>query len=326
MRGSETHYGLAPALLLGVLSCAGADQDPTDRRPVPTAPRSADRPPPAWALAPASARVSPPAPTASADAGAAVAPTVGAENGGAADRASPWAYVLPVDHGIRRDRGGKGFFLAPRAHGKHNGIDLLAPVGTPVLAACAGSARSGTTGGFGRWVQLVCPVPPGLAGQDRLFVSLFYAHLDTVAVPAGAWTAAARAQPLGTVGKTGNSRSPMISPHLHLELITHDTEASAMAETHSGRDQANNAGADRLFARLESSCMGAAGFTSAGELRRARRADPFPVLTCLTREKPPFTLPAAPLDAAAVKWSEHYKASTFDVNVGRVASPPDNER
>jgi murein DD-endopeptidase MepM/ murein hydrolase activator NlpD len=247
---------------------------------------------------------------------------VGAENAGAADGAAPWAYVLPVDHGIRRDPGGKGFFLAPRAHGKHNGIDLLAPVGTQVLAACAGSARSGTTGGFGRWVQLVCPVPPGLAGEDRLFVSLFYAHLDTVGVPAGAWTAAARAQPLGAVGKTGNSRSPIVMPHLHLELIIHDTEAKALTETHSGRDQANNPGADRLFALLESNCMGASGFTSTDGLRRARRADPFPVLTCLTRDKPPFTLPAPPLDVAAVKWSEHYAASTFDVNAGRGVSPP----
>jgi murein DD-endopeptidase MepM/ murein hydrolase activator NlpD len=325
VRGPEPRgrIGLAPALVIGALSCAGVDQDPLGYQPLPTAARPADPPPsaliPGAGSAPASGPL--PAPSASASAGPKPADGAGA-HAAAADSASPWAYVLPVDHGIRRDPGGKGFFLASRAHGKHNGIDLLAPVGTPILAACAGSARSGNTGGFGRWVQLVCPVPADLTGDDRLFTSLFYAHLDTVAAPDGAWAAVSRAQPLGTVGKTGNSRSPVIMPHLHLELIAHETEAKALAETHSGRDQANSVGADRLFARLESGCLGASGFTSQGGLRRARRADPFPVLTCLTRDKPPFTIPAPPLDVAAVKWSEHYAAATFDVNAGRGAPPP----
>ena len=78
------------------------------------------------------------------------------------------AYVLGVDLGVRSDRGGKGFFLAPRAHGKHNGIDFLAALGTPVLAACDGKAKSDTRGGYGHVVQLVCKLPNQLGGDEGL--------------------------------------------------------------------------------------------------------------------------------------------------------------
>src|SRR5580765_5126858 len=67
-----------------------------------------------------------------------------------------WSYMLPLDYGIRRDVGGSGHFLAPRKHGKHNGVDFLAPVGTPTFAICSGKARTAMRGGYGRTVQLVC--------------------------------------------------------------------------------------------------------------------------------------------------------------------------
>jgi murein DD-endopeptidase MepM/ murein hydrolase activator NlpD len=138
------------------------------------------------------------------------------------EKLPPWApeapamhHVLAVDHGIRSDRGGKGHFLAPRAHGKHNGIDYLAPVGTPVLAACSGKAKSDERGGYGRVVQLVCELPDVVDGPEGLHASFFYAHLDKAVVPKR-WTQVKLGDKLGTVGKTGNAAGPKIMPHLHL--------------------------------------------------------------------------------------------------------------
>jgi murein DD-endopeptidase MepM/ murein hydrolase activator NlpD len=228
--------------------------------------------------------------------------------------APPWGYVMSVDHGIRADRAGKGFFRAPRGHGEHNGIDLLAPVGTPTVAPCAGQAHSGTAGGFGRWVHLVCPLPPAIA--EGLFASLFYAHLDERAVGAKAQPVAA-GDLLGTVGKTGNSASPAVAAHLHLELILHGSEKAALAETHGGRDQADNEATQRFVEAITPACLEPTGLHPLhADLRRKRRVDPFVALTCIGIDKPPLTAPAAPLDQAFVPWHDAYAAS-YAVDEGR---------
>jgi hypothetical protein len=60
------------------------------------------------------------------------------------------------------------------------------------------------------------------------------------------------------------------------------------------------------------------GFAArSSDLARARRIDPFVVLTCLAPDKPPFSEPRAPLAGASEKWSQHYLAKAFDVDVGR---------
>jgi peptidoglycan LD-endopeptidase LytH len=99
-------------------------------------------------------------------------------------------------------------FGAPRDGGRrvHHGIDIFAPLGTPVLAAAAGVVtRVDETGLGGKvvWVQ-----------DAKRNQSLYYAHLDSQLVRAGA-----RVQPgdtLGTVGNTGNARST--PPHLHFGI------------------------------------------------------------------------------------------------------------
>ena len=63
-----------------------------------------------------------------------------------------FVYPLPMDLGVRKDVGGNGYFLAPRKHGKHNGVDFLAPVGTDLFAICNGKAKSAMRGGYGRTV------------------------------------------------------------------------------------------------------------------------------------------------------------------------------
>jgi hypothetical protein len=79
----------------------------------------------------------------------------------------------------------------PFAAGQRRGIDIAAPRGTPVVAACAGRVRfAGPIGTSGRTVSTAC---------DPYVVS--YLHLDTIAVRRGARVHAG--DPIGTVGTTG---------------------------------------------------------------------------------------------------------------------------
>ncbi len=230
----------------------------------------------------------------------------------------PWAYVLPVDHGVRSDESGHGYFRAPRYHGEHNGLDLLAPVGTPVFAACSGLVTAGKSPSFGNWVRVVCPVPQTLvSGKRKPYASVFYAHLQRAEVPPEVWSHVRRGQEVGEVGKTGNARGPSIQPHLHLELIIQGSQRAALRERHLGRDQSSVPAADRFFAELKSLCLRPNGFRSrSGRIGRARRADPFLVLTCLSSDKPQYEAGPDALDPWSRPWSQLYSARAFDVDSG----------
>lgn len=231
-----------------------------------------------------------------------------------------WVWVLPVDHGIRADRGGAGGFLAPRAHGKHNGIDLLAPLGTPVRAPCAGKARAGQNSSHGKWVQLVCPLPSGLGLEPARRVSLFFAHLSDVAGLGEGLTELAAGVHIGSVGKTGNASAAIIAAHLHFEAIVQDDEPSALAERHSGRDQSDTRGAREVDGVLASRCLGPSGFVpKSGSPWRARRVDPFVLLTCMGAEKPAYARPNGRLAESSFPWSSEYSATGFDVDSGSFA-------
>jgi len=160
-----------------------------------------------------------------------------------------------------------------------------------------------------------------------MFASIFYAHLRKTSVSTTRWQPVRAGQPIGTVGKTGNAIGASIMPHVHLELIVHATERAAKAERHSGRNQSNSGAADRFVKQLRKGCLRPHAFHSPVPVRRARRADPFVALTCMAVSKPRFSVPAAPLHGAAKKWSAHYAAAGFDVDVGlpsssrRAASP-----
>ena len=223
--------------------------------------------------------------------------------------------MLPVDHGLRADRGGAGGFLAPRAHGSHNGVDLLAPLGTPVLAPCAGKARAGKNPSHGKWVQLVCPLPSALAFAAERRASIFFAHLGDVADFEGSSRDVAAGVALGTVGKTGNASAAVIAAHLHLEISLHDDEAGALAESHSGRDQTDTRAAHEVDAFLRERCLGPSGLARGSEPSwRARRVDPFVLLTCFGAKKPPYAKPAGKLAEASYPWSSQYSAQAFDVD------------
>ena len=124
---------------------------------------------------------------------------------GPPDRGLPRGCPLPVlrissGFGWRRDP----ILGQPEMH---SGIDLAAPLGTPVRSTAAGHvAFVGRRGGYGR----VVVVAHGTAHGGR--VTSLYAHLQRVAVVPG--EALAAGQILGRVGHSGRATGP----HLHYEV------------------------------------------------------------------------------------------------------------
>lgn len=98
--------------------------------------------------------------------------------------------------GVDRDGGARS----------HQGVDIFAPRGTPVLAASDGriaSTRPNNLGGKVIWLS-----------DEHRDQRLYYAHLDSHAVSAGAIVK--KGDTIGFVGNTGNARTT--SPHLHFGI------------------------------------------------------------------------------------------------------------
>ncbi len=96
---------------------------------------------------------------------------------------------------------------------RHEGIDIGAPKGTPVVSVSAGVVKRVVEKGNGGkqvWIE------------DRSTSSTFYyAHLDSQLVEEG--QRVTEGQQIGTVGNTGNaSKGP---PHLHFEVINKDSQS-----------------------------------------------------------------------------------------------------
>lgn len=104
----------------------------------------------------------------------------------------------------------QSFWGNPRDGGKrsHEGIDIFANRGTPVVAAVKGRvSRTGNRGLGGKQVWL----REGLFGN-----SLYYAHLDSVIAKSGQQVKLG--DTLGLVGNTGNARTT--PPHLHFGIYS----------------------------------------------------------------------------------------------------------
>lgn len=96
-------------------------------------------------------------------------------------------------------------FGQPRSGGRsHEGVDLLAPRGTPVVAPVAGVVR--------RRDQPMGGIAMFLRGDDGL--TYYFAHLDGVAARDGR---VRLGQHIGSVGNSGNARGG--PTHLHFEII-----------------------------------------------------------------------------------------------------------
>jgi len=109
----------------------------------------------------------------------------------------------------------KGYFTYPtvswakRTRGitrTHKGVDLAAPVGTPIYAAASGrvilARASGYNGGYGKMIIV----------QHSNGTQTIYAHLSALRVQKGAQVA--QGQNIASMGNTGRSTGP----HLHFEV------------------------------------------------------------------------------------------------------------
>jgi murein DD-endopeptidase MepM/ murein hydrolase activator NlpD len=92
----------------------------------------------------------------------------------------------------------------------HRALDILAPRGTPVLAADDGR---------------VLRVRPNALGGNTVYASdpggrvvYYYAHLDAYQTGLAEGAVIARGDVLGTVGTTGNA--PKDTPHLHFQVMS----------------------------------------------------------------------------------------------------------
>ena len=121
-------------------------------------------------------------------------------------------YVCPVkyqsDFIIRSDSMGNGFFGTPRSGRRmHQGIDLLAEVGEPVLAVRSGLViKAKKNRGMGNYVVL--RHSPGL--------TTIYGHLLKICVRENQFVR--QGDVIGLVGKTGNANYSNMQAHLHFEI------------------------------------------------------------------------------------------------------------
>jgi hypothetical protein len=105
-------------------------------------------------------------------------------------------WVLPT-----RGQCSSGF--GPRSGGFHEGQDIAAPIGTPILAAASGTViDSGPATGFGLWVRI----------QHPGGVVTVYGHNNVNLVQKGQMVLAG--QPIAEVGDRGESTGP----HLHFQI------------------------------------------------------------------------------------------------------------
>jgi len=116
--------------------------------------------------------------------------------------------VIPVA-GIRPDQLSDTFLEARGSGRPHHAIDIMAPRGTPVVAAAEGIVEKlyFSPGGGGIAVYVRSP--------DRRLIH-YYAHLDRYAPGLAEGGRLSRGDPIGFVGSTGNANPD--GPHLHFAI------------------------------------------------------------------------------------------------------------
>jgi murein DD-endopeptidase MepM/ murein hydrolase activator NlpD len=114
-------------------------------------------------------------------------------------------------------------FSQSRANGarRHDAIDIMAPLGTPVVAAAAGRVEKlfvSEQGGNTVYVR----------SPDRRTI-FYYAHLQNYAPELAEGQYLTQGSPIGTVGATGNALPA--GPHLHFAMYDMAPDAAWSATT-----------------------------------------------------------------------------------------------
>lgn len=136
------------------------------------------------------------------------------------------AYTSPTLGFPVAGRGNKdihSFWGAPRDGGarRHEGIDIFAPRGTPIVASADGRVTFvGERGLGGKQVWLRSGLLNGY--------SLYYAHLDSISVSLA--QRVQRGDTLGFMGNTGNAR--FTNPHLHFGIYKTGGAVDPLAYVH----------------------------------------------------------------------------------------------
>lgn len=121
-----------------------------------------------------------------------------------------YALIVPVE-GIQPGDLVDSFEQPRGTHRRHLAIDILAPTGTPVLAAARGTVlRLHSSGKGGRTIYIADP-----AGE----YTYYYAHLDSYADDLAAGKTVEQGDVIGYVGHTGNAHED--APHLHFAIWRH---------------------------------------------------------------------------------------------------------
>jgi len=126
--------------------------------------------------------------------------------------ADKYYFLCPIRYDtspiVRSDSRGDGLFGSSRNGNRmHQGIDLFAQVGTPVLAARSGIVTAAKSNrGMGNYVII----------RHSFNLVSIYGHLSQIFVTKNQFVR--QGSILGSVGKTGNARHPGIQPHLHFEV------------------------------------------------------------------------------------------------------------
>jgi murein DD-endopeptidase MepM/ murein hydrolase activator NlpD len=114
----------------------------------------------------------------------------------------------PGDFIIRSDAMGDGFFRTPRSGRRmHQGVDLLAEVGEPVLAVRSGLViQAKKNKGMGNYIVL----------RHSPSLTTIYGHLLKICVREHQFVR--QGDIIGLVGKTGNANYSNMQAHLHCEI------------------------------------------------------------------------------------------------------------
>jgi murein DD-endopeptidase MepM/ murein hydrolase activator NlpD len=115
----------------------------------------------------------------------------------------------------------------------HEGVDLVAPAGTPVHAAADGVViGAGPNGRYGNWIRI------DHAGQ----LATVYGHLSGFAPDIAAGTTVSRGDVIGFVGSTGRSTGA----HLHFELLVDGKPVNPITHPETRRGVLRGPDLDRL--------------------------------------------------------------------------------